>query len=622
MNPQTLTAAMLALAAVLATVRLSLRLKRSASDLRHGDARRRTWAIAVLLIAQPLCAWLLYRMLWPPEAPRQAGTMVVATVGATQAQLALAPGDIAIALPEAAQLAGVDRAPDLATALRRHPEATRLRIVGDGLEARDRPSASTMAVNYRAPALPRGLVEVWPPDTIAVGASFRVSGRVHAIDGGAVEWLDPAGRRVDRQPLAADGRFTVSATARGAGVATFLLRVLDKDRRPVETADVPLRIVAEPALRLFVLAGAPGPEWKYLRRWAIDSGIQLRTQMTAGAGLQLAEPPLILNAANLSRFDAIVLDERAWESLGDAQRTGLIDALREGLGIVLRATGPLSERTRAQWRALGIAVDAGSTSTAARLVPGSPDSDATRLGTGSADAPRSHADPVPALPTLTRRVLRMDGAALQVPVRDAAGAPLLAWTPQGRGRIALWTLTDTFKLVLSGRADVHADLWSTALAAVARPKTVPSILIDSPAWADQRLSLCGLASDARVIAPTGTTTPLRIDPVAGSRRCAAFWPRTAGWHSVDQGEVSQPFYVRDKNALPGVRARLLREANQRLAMDAGRRTRASAAVAAGAGEPRRGSSWPWFSAWLAVMASVWWLERARAGRRDRSAVRH
>jgi hypothetical protein len=29
---------------------------------------------------------------------------------------------------------------------------------------------------------------------------------------------------------------------------------------------------------------------------------------------------------------------------------------------------------------------------------------------------------------------------------------------------------------------------------------------------------------------------------------------------------------------------------------------------------RRGSSWPWFLAWLLGVGLLWWLERARAGR--------
>ena len=38
----------------------------------------------------------------------------------------------------------------------------------------------------------------------------------------------------------------------------------------------------------------------------------------------------------------------------------------------------------------------------------------------------------------------------------------------GRGRIALWTLTDSYRLVLAGRDDLYGELWSDAIATLAR----------------------------------------------------------------------------------------------------------------------------------------------------------
>ncbi|MGO4780014.1 hypothetical protein AB4084_31535, partial [Lysobacter sp. 2RAB21] len=121
----------------------------------------------------------------------------------------------------------------------------------------------------------------------------------------------------------------------------------------IEQVDVPVAIEARPAPKLLLLAGAPGPELKYLRRWAADAGLKPHTQISVGAGLQLGDAPLSLNAATLAGFDLLVLDERAWESLGETQRNAVIAAARGGLGVLLRVGGPLSPRTRAQLRELG-----------------------------------------------------------------------------------------------------------------------------------------------------------------------------------------------------------------------------------------------------------------------------
>lgn len=108
--------------------------------LRH--ARAAGWKKAALLALQPLCAALLYFALVPPPRAGQAGTLVVASAGSDAQALAAAAGERVVALPEAPALPDVERVPDLASALRRHPGTQRLRIVGDGLPARDRDAAA------------------------------------------------------------------------------------------------------------------------------------------------------------------------------------------------------------------------------------------------------------------------------------------------------------------------------------------------------------------------------------------------------------------------------------------------------------------------------------------------
>ena len=35
----------------------------------------------------------------------------------------------------------------------------------------------------------------------------------------------------------------------------------------------------------------------------------------------------------------------------------------------------------------------------------------------------------------------------------------------------------------------------------------------------------------------GETVPLVVDSTTGARRCAAFWPRSPGWHVLRQGDA-------------------------------------------------------------------------------------
>ncbi|GAE52837.1 hypothetical protein XPU_4369, partial [Xanthomonas arboricola pv. pruni str. MAFF 311562] len=103
---------------------------------------------------------------------------------------------------------------------------------------------------------------------------------------------------------------------------------------------MPVLIAAVPSARVLLLAGAPQPELKYLRRWANDAGMQVRSQIAVGPGVQLGEGAA-LDAASLDVLDLLVIDQRRLVALGNAQRQGVRAAIGRGLGVLVRTDGPL-----------------------------------------------------------------------------------------------------------------------------------------------------------------------------------------------------------------------------------------------------------------------------------------
>jgi hypothetical protein len=596
-------AGLLAIAVLIASARLLHRQQQIGVEQRSQG-----WRIALLLIGQLISALLLYFTLIPPTVPIEARTMVVATAGATPGQMDAYRAATRIALPEAPALADAEPVPDLATALRRHPGTHRVRVVGAGLEARDRDAARGLALEFEPAALPRGVVELTAPDRAAAGAAFRVGGRVEGMRGGSIELVDPGRQRVDRAVLPGDGYFTLSATTRTPGLAVFELRLRDAKRKLVESLDLPLQVMADAQPRVLMLAGAPNPEWKYLRRWAADAGVPVHAQFSVGGGMQLGDAPLALDSANLAKFDLLVLDDRAWTSLGQGSRAALLDALRGGLGILLRVTGPLSASTRSQLRTLGFEVDGAAEVVPVRLGGASAGIDAlrARIGAGSRDAPTTDVPLNP--PVLTRRALRIGASDASSLLDDAAGTPIATWRAEGRGRIGLWPLTDTYRLVLNGRRDLHGEVWGAAIATVARTNGARWPGIPAQARSGERMILCDVATDARVIAPDGRTVALLPERVSGMPVCAAFWPQESGWHVLQQQDARWPFHVRGSDAGSGLRAGALRDATLRLASSSHELPRS------GATGQRSGPRWPWLLGWLLATAGLWWLERSRAGR--------
>lgn len=540
MTPERIVAALLALAVALAWARLLL------------GRRVRGVRLAMLLAAQPVLAGLLYLALFPPPV-RGAGAAVltVATSGAG------AGADVA--LPEAPALGGVPRVPDLATALRRFPATRTVRVLGEGLEARDREAVRGLGVAFDPPPPRRGLVALVPPSRVAPGAAFRVGGEAAGLAGGSAELLDPAGARVDRVPLDTRGGFVLAGAARAPGVALFVVRVRGADGRVAESIAVPVTTAAAAPLRVLFLAGAPGPEVKYWRRWAADAGLDASVGMGAGAGIELGDRVPALTPATLARVDVLVVDERRWAAIGGA-RGAVLGAVRGGMGLVLRVTGPVGVR-----------------------VPGAP-----LVG-------RRGAKPVrfAGLPALTRWDALAPGAVTAL--RDEGGAPLFGWRAAGRGRIGVWTLGDAAGLVTAGFGDRYGAMWGEALAAVARPGAGGGARVSDWPVVGERMRVCGAEA---VTAPDGARTALLAMP---GPRCAGYWPRLPGWHVAG----GTPFHVAEAAAIAGLRAEARRAAT--LALVGPGEARGAAVP------PREGNSWPWFAAFLAVAGGLWWFERRRRG---------
>lgn len=600
------TATITAALALLAGVRIVLWQRRA-----PPGTRSRGWRLALLLLAQPAWAVLLVLAIHPPAGLQPDATLTVLTGGRADAP-AVRPGSAVVALPEAEAAAGVRRVPDLATALRLHPDTRVLRVLGDGLVARDLDVPPVVAVEFDPPPPVRGFADITRPGSTVAGDALRVSGRVHGVVDGAVELVDPAGVRVDSTVLDDNGRFVVQAPTFAAGPARFQLRLRDPAGVLVEEAPLHLWIDAAAAPRLRMLAGAANAETRFLRRWAVDAGLPLQMRIALGSGMTLGAGGGI-DAASLAQTDVLVVDARSWAGLGAGGRASVLTAVESGMGLVLRADAP---GTPAGLAGAGFRLSGGQGTVPLRLpLAGAGDAEAlrARLGPGTADAPFDLEQAQAAVPALLARQLQVEGAHAIALGVAGEGGPWAWWRPHGQGRVLVWTLQDSYRLVLAGRADLHGALWSEAVATVARAQAVPGVRIDAPAFADQRVRICGAGAQARVLAPDGGASPLWPRAVGGDS-CAGYWPRQPGWHRVLEGDsVRTAFHVHPVDAWPALRA--ARRATATLDLVSHCEGGCADTPVAQPAQPVPGPAWPWWLAWLAVSAALWWFERSRHGRR-------
>ena len=539
--------------------------------------------LALLLALQPVLAGLLWLVLFPPPRPLPASTLLIASAGTRAADVAHIDAGQRLRLPEAAALPGFRLVPDLASALRQYPQASRVVVAGHGLPARDR-DLPLPALRWLPGAAARGLVELQAPPVLAPSARFEVGTRVQGVAQAKVELLDPAGQRVASASPDRHGRVRLQANARAAGDVEFVLRALDADGNVVDQLPVPVRVREMPAPRLLLLAGAPGPEPKYLQRWAQDSGANLQTGISVGGGLQLGDAPPALDAGSLAKLDLLMLDERRLAALPAAQRAAIGSAARNGLGVLVRLGGPPDVAARHALREWGLEL-AG---------------DGRAVNTTLADVGDNDNDATAALNVETFN-LQARGNMVAALLHAADGSAIGAWRSIGQGRIGVLPLADSHALVLQGRADAHAWLWNRVLQVLARPLPGRATQLPAWGWAGERTRLCGLPGNARIRAPDGSEHVLVADPAAGN--CAGWWPRQAGWHHLLAADTDTDTSI------------LVLAAGQAVALHAQGISDATAALQSSANpaqplqQQAAGSRLPWLLAFLLAAALAWWLER-------------
>jgi hypothetical protein len=578
-------ALLLLLSVVLSGLRRLFSARRMDADNRPAAGRT-----AALLVLSMLSASLLYFTLFPPDRQAPAGQLTVLTANAkTTGNTVDGP---AIALPEAPAVSGVARAPDLATALRQHPGLQSLRLIGDGLPARDRESVYGLSLHFESADVPLGLVDFWQSPIITPGAMWSVRGRIHGAPDAGVRLIDPAGKVLAQSNVDADGHFTLSDEARGPGLYEYTLNIQDANGKPIEALSVPIAVREPIPMRILSLSGGPNAEVKTLRRWAVDAGAELESRIALGPGMAFQTGQVALSPANLRDSDWLILDERAWDGLSAAEKRTVRDAVSGGLGLLLRITGPLSTTATADFAKLGFRIRNDNLLQGIRL---------------------SEKTDKPQWPGLNRRPISVQAESAQTVVADSNNQPLALWRPVGQGRVGVVWLTDSYRLSLAGFPEEYARIWSALAKAVARAQTLDIPMPpDGLSHPDQRAVFCQLENAAQIIAPDGSKTALVIESMPGRGNCAGFWPTSSGWHYLENGAKQLPFFVHPAGQGRALDRQSMQQATRQLSALATTATVSKQIAVAG-------RHWPYFLAWLALTGLMWLLERSRWGfRRPRS----
>jgi hypothetical protein len=606
---------------------------------------------------------------------------------ASNAAAELGPPAAVIALPEAEDPLppGVQRAPDLATALRLRPEFSALRLFGRGVSLRDLEVARERGLALFPAPLPRGFAAIEHPVDVTLGAAIDVTAHWNGMAPARVQLLDAAGEALAEQVFDA-GEASASSTASGAsnagaadrpavdaameqgamegasstaavadaaagastasvaaatqpapgdstsgsaltpapadaasslrpapalapmhsgivrlqtlaratGPLPLRLRALDAKEQTLDEFALRLHVTPPRAVKALLLAAAPGPETRALRRWAVDAGLDFDSRIQFAPGLVQGGRGLAPSAEELTALDLLITEERAWTALGPGGRAAVLDAVENGLGLLLRLTALPNPGVLAELREAGFEI---------QRIPGQSTAQAA-LATA---------------PTRLRQLpIRVQATQAVTAVPAASGAPLALWRARGLGRFGMLWLTDSYRLQASGETQAYAALWgelTTALARAPAPsRPAPALLLprgQQHAWAGERVTVCGTGDPLSLWTPEVTRLPLARPDAQG---CVAALPRTAGAYRAGEGGDAGD----DSGGLASLHFEVLSPARHAAlhAADLDARSRALESTRPATERATWLSEMPgdhraWLLALLAVLGLLWWLERPR-----------
>ncbi|SDQ98544.1 hypothetical protein [Flagellimonas zhangzhouensis] len=340
-------------------------------------------------------------------------------------------------------------------------------------------------------------------------------------------------------------QFTVQPKASGHFV--YQLEEKNAEGALVSSEPIPFIVEDREPLHILILNTFPTFESKYLKNYLAEKGHQVlvRSQLTKNKYKfeyfnRDTQPIYQLSKQALEAFDLLVFDVESYQNLGRSASTVLKESMAEnGLGVFIQPSGNLFTLSKNQ---LPIGFDADFNTD---ISLGNPPQSLQKY-------PFAFQQEFPLQP------IKMDSTTIA------------AYLPQGKGKMGTSLLQNTYQLVLDGKPDSYAAIWTEILDALvpqfeksASWEMVTDIpRVDEPAnfWVHSSTNPLEVEIEA------SSKLPLLQDVPIPSRWKGVQYPRKKGWNQlqIPADSTSQfSYFVFGKNERTTVSQQNVYEQNQR-----------------------------------------------------------
>ncbi|MDZ7648640.1 MAG: hypothetical protein U5K54_16465 [Cytophagales bacterium] len=397
-------------------------------------------------------------------------------------------------------------------------------VLGDGLPAYEERIISTPYA-FIPSKLPIGVTQLTIPANVHVGQMATISGTVNT-EGRSTLILKGPSQAEDSITLKGAGlkSFSLSFESRQAGLFQYSLTMRDSLNDETEER-LPIEIRPEEKLNILFIQKYPTAEVRYLKNYLSEKGhaITVRSQISrTNFHYEYSNHESIridrLTPEILESFDLLFLDSESLSGLSASELKNLEQSCREGLGAILFIN---SADTKNKIPLLNA-----SASTYAQ--------DTVRLkGTTTSFV-------LPATP------VSIVTSSVTTPIIISSNRTLSGYVNVGAGKIGFQLLHETYRLLLEGKENDYASLWSPLLEATTRLKPQQfKIQLDNqfPYYSDEPLLINVIAASVEpILKSENTPFPLQEDVIVDDYWHTTTWAGKAGWHQLHTQDSTQLNY--------------------------------------------------------------------------------
>ena len=419
-------------------------------------------------------------------------------------------------------------------------------IFGNGLRDADLKRLGNRPIVFHPTVIDRGITDMHWPQQLRSGERLWLQGSCLHKDTVPVKIILSAfGESLDSVVLQANAsnHFALTAVPKQMGKAIDRIIVVS-GKDTLQQEPLPVEVIPAKPLQVLVLAASPGFEKKFLQdRLSLHQfGVVARTSISKEkydkAFLNTAVFSFSqINKALLNKFDVLVTDADEWATLTPAERADIQDAAEgNGLGLIIQTDSLAPAAYAKQFE----------TYTGLANQP--------QLLIQLNDAVHSSAGLRIEKPLFIRNL-----PGIQPLITDAAKHILAAVTLQGRGKLVVTTVPNSYSWLLAGNEKMYDAYWYSLLQQVSKQSDPADVISVGNVW-----PVTGFPVSIQVQSHSNTLPYVQ----AGSETFAVqqnsslpfqwqllYWPFTSGWQNFTTSSgLNKAIYVYDTSDWRTVKA--------------------------------------------------------------------